>query len=248
MTVEKNLTFGLHDLPRRERIAETAKRLDTIGLTHRRNAYPHELSEGERQRVALARALMKKPDILLLDEPFANLDRPLKRAMLDEIEKTKERERVTVLFVTHNPDEALSVADRLLIMHQGTIIQHGTPQEVYRNPALPFVVYLLGHGGLMRGEVRNGEAVCAFGTFSLENEKVNGEIVFAFRPEDLRINYEGKGVQATVIDGHYEGGRWLVRINVGGDLLSLWSDHPLPIDLHILVEAITTPSILHGMS
>ena len=142
------------------------ERLEVMGLAHRLKAYPHELSEGERQRVALGRALIQRPDFLLLDEPFANLDCPLKEVLLKEIMEIKRREGVTILFVTHEQYEAMTVADKILIMQEGKIMQEGSPEEIYKHPVSPFVAYFLGPGGLITGEVREGKILSAFRMFS----------------------------------------------------------------------------------
>lgn len=246
MTVEKNLTFGLYRLSRKERMMKAKERLATMGLTHRLKAYPHELSEGERQRVALGRALIQKPDFLLLDEPFANLDRPLKEVLLREIVEIGRREGVTILFVTHEQYEALTIADKILIMNEGKIIQDGSPEEIYRYPSSPFVACFLGPGGLITGEVREGKILSPLGCFPCKEEMREGEIFLLFRPEDIRVSHSDDGIRALVREGHYQGGRWQWRVEVEETILSLWAQKPPPVDETVLLEIVNPPFLLPG--
>jgi iron(III) transport system ATP-binding protein len=246
MTVERNLTFGLYHLPRKERMMKAKERLEIMGLTHRLKAYPHELSEGERQRVALGRALIQKPDFLLLDEPFANLDRPLKEVLLREIVEIGRRERVTILFVTHEQYEALTVADKLLIMNEGKIIQEGSPEEIYRYPSSPFVACFLGPGGLITGEVREGTILSPLGCFPCKEEMREGEIFLLFRPEDIRVSHSDDGIKALVRGGQYQGGRWQWRVEVEETILSLWAQKPPPVGETVLLEIVNPPFLLPG--
>lgn len=246
MTVEKNLTLGLYHLSRKERMMRAKERLEVMGLAHRLKAYPHELSEGERQRVALGRALIQKPDFLLLDEPFANLDRPLKEVLLREIVEIGRREGVTILFVTHEQYEALTVADKILIMHEGKIIQEGSPEEIYRYPSSPFVAYFLGPGGLINGEVRDGKILSPLGWFPCKEDFREGEVFLLFRPEDIRISHSEDGIRALVREGHYQGGRWQWRVEVEEHILSLWEQKPPPLGEVVLLEIVNPPFLLPG--
>ena len=168
MTVFENVAFGLRVKPRRARLSEAeihARVHELLGLVqldwlgHR---YPAQLSGGQRQRIALARALAVKPDVLLLDEPFGALDAKVRKELRRWLRRLHDEIRITSVFVTHDQDEALEVADRVVVMNEGVIEQVGTPEEVYDHPATPFVYSFLGdvnlfHGRLEGGRVRIGD-------------------------------------------------------------------------------------------
>ena len=161
MTVIDNIGFSLkmRGTPKkecRERAQELLKliQLDMVG-----NRYPSQLSGGQRQRVALARALASKPKVLLLDEPFGALDAKVRKELRDWLRKLHEEIHVTSVFVTHDQEEALELADRIVVMSEGRIEQVGTPEEVYHQPANPFVMRFLGQVNLFHGRVEGGQLV-----------------------------------------------------------------------------------------
>ncbi len=144
LTVEKNIAFGLRHLPRSERAAIVVPLLELVGLSKFGERYPHELSGGERQRVALARALAPNPKLLLLDEPFSSLDARLRHAVRDETRAILKERGATALFVTHDTGDALSIADRIVVLRQGRVQQEGAPPEVYHAPANAYVASFFG--------------------------------------------------------------------------------------------------------
>lgn len=162
MTVQQNIAFGLEIKPRRERPAAAAisKRvgelLDLVQLGDHSGRFPDQLSGGQRQRVALARALAIEPRILLLDEPFGALDARVRKEMRNWLRGLQRKIGLTTLFVTHDQDEALEMADRLAILEQGAIVQVGAPGEVYDRPASPFVYEFLGGANRIDASVRDG--------------------------------------------------------------------------------------------
>ncbi len=184
--------------------------------------YPHELSGGQQQRVALARALVYSPSVLLLDEPFSNLDAKLReraRVWLKDLQSTLE---LTTVFVTHDQDEALSMSDRILVMDHGVILQAGTPEEVYREPTSRFVAEFLGHCNILTGRVRSrgsggfAVAVPAGGPELIVAElglRAGDEVEIAIRPEAIELGADNTGetdnrfmadVQSTAFLGdHY---------------------------------------------
>ncbi|MFO7542462.1 MAG: ABC transporter ATP-binding protein [Thiobacillus sp.] len=159
LTVAKNVAFGLSALPRGERDARVARMLDLVGLTGRGQAYPHELSGGQQQRVALARALAPGPKLLLLDEPFSNLDVDLREKLAQEVREILAHEHITALLVTHDQNEAFAMADWVGVMHEGRIQQWATPYDLYHEPANRFVADFVGQGALVNGEVINDHQV-----------------------------------------------------------------------------------------
>ncbi|MBN2105704.1 sulfate ABC transporter ATP-binding protein [bacterium] len=162
MTVFDNIAFGLRVRPRRTRPAKTEIRdkvfslLRLVQLEHFSDHYPAQLSGGQRQRIALARALAVEPKVLLLDEPFGALDAKVRKELRRWLRRLHDEIHVTTVFVTHDQEEALEVADRLVIMNNGGIEQIGTPEDVYHNPVNPFVFNFLGDVNLFRCRMENG--------------------------------------------------------------------------------------------
>ena len=134
MTIEKNVLFGLHKLSTQEQEDRLVRYLNMVGLLHVRDQYPHQLSGGEQQRIALIRSLIVQPSLLLLDEPFANLDSVIRRRLREDIVSILKQSKMTAIFVTHDPLEAMEIADRIIVMREGALVQQGTPQEVYTHP------------------------------------------------------------------------------------------------------------------
>ncbi|MBI1921043.1 MAG: sulfate/molybdate ABC transporter ATP-binding protein [Geobacter sp.] len=164
LTVFDNVAFGLNVKPRKERPAKGAIRekvlelLRLVQLEQLADRYPSQLSGGQRQRVALARALAVEPKVLLLDEPFGALDAKVRLELRRWLRRLHDEIHVTSVFVTHDQEEALEVADRIVVMNEGRVEQMGTPEEVYDNPASPFVYNFLGNVNLFHGRIDGGEA------------------------------------------------------------------------------------------
>ena len=159
LTIARNVAFGLRHLDKPARDARVAAMLETVGLAGRAEAYPHELSGGQQQRVALARALAPKPRLLLLDEPFSNLDVELREKLALEVRDILKHEGITALLVTHDQHEAFAMADAIGVMDQGRIQQWDTPYTLYHQPANRFVANFVGQGVLLPGEVLNQREV-----------------------------------------------------------------------------------------
>jgi len=187
MNVFKNIAFGLK--LRRIPVAEVKRRVDEVlelvGLTGYGNRQTHQLSGGQQQRVALARSLVLEPKILLLDEPFASLDQHLRERLREEVRDIQQRLKITTLFVTHGQDEALSMADRIVVLHDGRMEQVAAPDMLYREPETPFVAGFIGTMNLIEGNV-NGGTFSRPG-FSHKLLAGDGPAIFAVRPEALAI-------------------------------------------------------------
>ncbi len=187
LTAAKNVAYGLENA-RMSRV-QIAKRvlelLDLMGLATHGNKYPAQLSGGQQQRVALARALATSPGLLLLDEPLSALDAKVRVHLRHEIKQLQRRLRVTTIMVTHDQEEALTMADRIVVMNLGAIEQVGTPLEIYREPASPFVA-----GTVVReGAVRLGRTELAC---DVEGLAAGTEVTLAIRPEDIVVHDDGR--------------------------------------------------------
>ncbi|WP_254073514.1 ABC transporter ATP-binding protein [Acidisphaera sp. S103] len=155
MTVRANIEFGLkcHRLARAERVQRTADVIDLVGLGTMADRYPRQLSGGQQQRVALARVMALRPRLLLFDEPLSNLDAKLREQMRDEILRLQRQSGVTALFVTHDRDEAMTMADRIVVMSKGRVEQVGTPADIYDHPCTRFVADFIGAANFFEGAV-----------------------------------------------------------------------------------------------
>ncbi|MCE1169761.1 MAG: sulfate ABC transporter ATP-binding protein [Azovibrio sp.] len=199
MSVFDNVAFGLRVKPRKERPSEAVIRkkvhelLELVQLDWLADRFPAQLSGGQRQRIALARALAVEPRVLLLDEPFGALDAKVRKELRRWLRRLHDELHITSIFVTHDQEEALEVADRVVLMDHGHVEQIGTPEEVYRHPATPFVYGFLGavnhfHGRAEDGQVRVGEDLLHRGQDELALKLDQGAPVVAFaRPHELDI-------------------------------------------------------------
>jgi iron(III) transport system ATP-binding protein len=183
LDVASNVGYGLGRRPDRARVESM---LATVGLAGIGGRYPHELSGGQQQRVALARALITEPRAVLLDEPFSNLDAGLRERVRGEVREILRRAGVTSVFVTHDQEEALSVADLVAVVNEGRIEQVGTPEEVYSRPSNRWVAQFLGEIEVLPGSADNGTVSCELGTLPNSNG-LRGEVDVLVRPESLAV-------------------------------------------------------------
>jgi iron(III) transport system ATP-binding protein len=219
LSVEGNVAFGLSTRPREERDALTQRTLELVGLQHKAAGPVDELSGGERQRVALARALAPEPELVLLDEPFSSLDATLRAGLRREVELILRDAEATALLVTHDQEEALSLADRLAVMREGEIVQVGPPVEVYGSPATRWAAQFVGEVNVLAGVARGSGVETEVGVFDL-HAPASGSVHVAVRPEQLVLSARGNAnaeVVAREFRGHdvlyrlrHEGGRTLL--------------------------------------
>ena len=196
MTVFENVAFGLRVKPRKERPSEAQIKekvmslLKLVQLDWVADRFPSQLSGGQRQRIALARALAVEPKVLLLDEPFGALDAKVRKELRRWLRRLHDELHVTSIFVTHDQEEALEVADRVVVINKGKIEQEGTPQEVWENPASPFVYGFLGDVNLFKGRAKDGQVYLEEG-IQLESSEAHGAVdknAFAYvRPHELDV-------------------------------------------------------------
>ena len=214
LTVEANIAFGLSRRPRDEREALTRGTLELVGLQHKAGRYPHQLSGGERQRVALARALAPEPEVVLLDEPFSSLDATLRADLRREVELILRDAEATALLVTHDQEEALSLADRLAVMREGRIVQVGAPEEVYGRPASRWAAQFVGEVNVLAGVAREGGVETELGRFDLR-APATGTVHVAVRPEQLELTARHDG-NAEVVSREFRGHDVLYRLRHEG--------------------------------
>jgi putative spermidine/putrescine transport system ATP-binding protein len=213
MTVAQNVTFGLRmrKLPRAEVEARLAETLEMVKLAAMADRYPRQLSGGQQQRVALARALAIRPKVLLLDEPLSNLDANLRQQVAREIRGLQRAAGLTALMVTHDQDEAMMMADRLVVMNEGAVQQVGTQEELYERPANPFVARFIGHSNLVPGTLADGARLVlpSGGAIRLAGDyAASGACILAIRPERMRLcgpEDGGARVLGVVEDATYVG-------------------------------------------
>ena len=231
MTVMENVEFGLRmrKVDGASRTRRAAEALEMVGLAHLGERYAHQLSGGQQQRVALARALVTRPRVLLLDEPLSALDAKVRVQLRDEIRRIQTELGITTLFVTHDQEEALAVADRVAVMNSGNIEQIGTPEELYTSPATAFVANFVGLSNRVPAELR-GHDVTVYGIRLglLGVSPGDGAVSAMIRPEDIAISAEGAttgGLMATVLTSSFLGSfrRTHVRLD-DGTLVSVQHD------------------------
>jgi iron(III) transport system ATP-binding protein len=209
LTVEENVAFGLARRPRTARAAQVARILDLIGLGELARRYPHELSGGQQQRVATARALAPEPALLLLDEPFSNLDADLRAQMRDEVEKTLRATKTTAIFVTHDQEEAFTIADEVGVLNAGRLEQLGPPETIYHRPATPFVAEFVGAADFLPGVVTSEGIVTEIGVFGHDERREPGTNVrVMIRPDDVTFVPDDAG-EAVLIRRYFRGSETL---------------------------------------
>ncbi|MCD1265576.1 sulfate ABC transporter ATP-binding protein [Shinella sp. AETb1-6] len=202
MTVGENIAFGMKvsKIKRSpQAIAARVKELlDLVQLSGLKDRFPGQISGGQRQRVALARALAVDPRVLLLDEPFGALDANVRRDLRRWLRKIHDELGITTLFVTHDQEEALDLADRVVILNKGKIVQEGTPEAVCRNPADAFVMNFLGDANRLEAEIRGGKAHVDGVAFEADGV-ADGSGQILFRPADVSWREDGQGIAARIV-------------------------------------------------
>ncbi len=214
LRVQDNIAFGLHHLARSERASRVQEMLRLTGLEGFERRYPHELSGGQQQRVALARALVQNPVVLLLDEPFSNLDPDMAGRMRQELHDLLRRMKTTTVLVTHDHDEAFAMADRIAVLNQGRLEQFDTPEMMYHMPATPFVADFVGQADFIPGTVSQGMVHTELGEFPDTIECRDGTaVVVMIRPDDIHL-VPTEGARARVLSRQFHGSENLYTISL----------------------------------
>ena len=220
LTVAANIGFGL---ARRDRPGRVPKLLEVVGLESLGHRYPHELSGGQQQRVALARALAPAPELVLLDEPWSNVDPFLRETLRAEVAEIIRPLGVTVLLVTHDREEAFSLADRIALMRDGKVVQEGTPEQLYFSPASRWAAEFVGAANVLSGRVVDGRIETAIGAFLANGASAKSDAQVLVRPELLELEPSPTGA-ARVVGREFRGHDVFYRVRL--DDLELVSHRP----------------------
>ncbi len=215
LTIFDNVAFGLRELKKAEQLRRVNDALELVGLTTEHYRYPHEISGGQQQRVALARALAPQPKLLLMDEPFSNLDVALRERLSMEVRDILKQYGTTALFVTHNQHEAFAVADRIGVMHNGEILQWDNAHQLYHQPVSPKIAEFVGEGALITGVVRKENQVeTGLGLLSGVLSQPLPErtaVQLLIRPEDV-VHDDDSPVKAEVLRRNFRGANILYQL------------------------------------
>jgi len=225
LDVLHNICFGLKKLPRRQRRPRALEVLEMVDLADFASRHVHELSGGQQQRVALARSLAPSPQIILLDEPFANLDPALREETRHKVRRVLKENGTSALLVTHDQEEALSFADRIGVMRRGHVCQIGTPQQIYNRPSCPFVAGFLGRTNLIQTTATGEHAGTPFGQICLDHP-TTGPVTVSVRPEHLRLEPpRADQPRGRVISREFKGHDLTYRVHCEGQDLIVQTDY-----------------------
>ncbi len=245
MTVKRNIGFGLRRVGRAEKSALIGEMLERVGLDGMGDRYPHELSGGQQQRVALARALAPNPDLLLMDEPFSNLDVDLRERLIDEVRQILKDQEMTCVLVTHDQHDAFSLGDEVGVMYEGGILQWDSPYNLYHRPATRFIADFIGQGVFLAGTLATDNKV------ETELGIVQGRCEFEWqqgtaidvllRPDDV-LPDPASHLKAEIVQKAFKGAEILYTLQLasGGKILSLFpshADHAIGEQVGIRVKA-----------
>jgi iron(III) transport system ATP-binding protein len=209
-----NIAFGLHHLSRAERTCRVQEMLRLTGLEGLEHRYPHELSGGQQQRVALSRALVQNPVLLLLDEPFSNLDPDMASRMRQDLHSLLRRTKTTTILVTHDHDEAFAMADRIAVLNRGEIEQLDAPELIYHLPATQFVADFVGQADFVRGKIRQGLVHTELGEFPNTIDGAEGShVMVMIRPDDIHL-VPNKSANSRIVARQFRGSENLYTVQL----------------------------------
>jgi iron(III) transport system ATP-binding protein len=240
LSVAANIGYGVARGRRKARVREL---LDVVGLAGYDDRYPNELSGGQQQRVALARALAPEPGIVLLDEPWSNIDALRRTSMRDELAAILREAGVTVLLVTHDREEAFSVADQIALMREGEIVQAGSPEDVYFAPSTSWAAQFVGAANLVPGRLADGHVQTALGSFAAPAGEEDSQVQVLVRPELLELLPNGVG-DGEVVSREFRGHDVFYRVRLA-DGTTVFSHRPstevVPLGARVVVRRHTGP-------
>ena len=216
LTILQNVAFGLKALSREDATRTALTMLKRVGLEQYANDYPHILSGGQQQRVALARAIAPRPSVLLMDEPFSGLDVQLREEMQTQTLELLRETRASCLVVTHDPEEAMHLCDRIAVMRAGLIVQVGTPEELYREPADIFVARMFSEINEIGATVHDGGIETPFGRFPTPEIAEGTQVILCVRHRGIRLGDAGSGPAARVLHAKFLGDVAILDVGVDG--------------------------------
>jgi len=247
LRVAENIAFGLRHLSADQRTTQVHAMLAMTGLIGFERRYPHELSGGQQQRVALARALAQKPVILLLDEPFSNLDPDMTGKMRQDLHDLLRRTNTTAILVTHDHDEAFAMADRVAVLNNGRLEQFDTPEAIYHMPSTPFVADFVGQADFIPGIVENGKVLTEIGEFPNQVGYQGGaRVVVMIRPDDIHV-IPAENCTARILARQFRGSENLYMIGLpSGQVVhsSETSTSVYPIGTPVELQIVATHTVL----
>lgn len=214
LTAQENIAWGLNGVEKRKKKIKIEELLKQTSLNEHKDKYPHELSGGEQQRVSLARALAPEPNLVLLDEPFSSLDTNLRQAIRDETIQILKEANTTAIVVTHDPEEAMQIADKIILMNKGEIQQEGTAQDIYDTPKNNFAASFMGHVNHINGLVTGNTIKTAVGEFSNRNFPNKSYIDLVIRPQHIEFSTTNKNKNATIDSIKFIGSKAHIRFNI----------------------------------
>lgn len=213
MTVFKNIAFGLRGCTKNEAKKKVIEELALVGLDGMADRYPHELSGGQQQRVALARALAPSPEVMLLDEPFSNLDADLRLELRTETRRILKEKGTTTILVTHDQEEAFSLSDRVGVLNHGRLEQIGAPEEIYHKPVSRFVANFVGRADFVNGKIEGDSVISAIGIFKCGDAMPCGaiDVDLMIRPDDVDFAIDPNG-NASIIEAEFLGAEIIYKV------------------------------------
>jgi len=235
MTNIENLIYVMNGIPKSDKRKKALELLDLVHLSGKADKYPMALSGGERQRIAISRALAADPQILLLDEPFSNLERTLREDLTGEFKALLRSRRLTVVYVTHDQEDAFSLADKVFIIRNGKVQQAGDREDVFFHPADLFTAEFLGYRSFLTHPLSNSP-------ISRQQSVQNGNM-YAYRPNDIVV-IKNRMSQWRVVDSVFKEGQWLIKLESNGTTLYANSKNNITISTCVRVKALNPPALI----
>ncbi|MEZ9400669.1 ABC transporter ATP-binding protein [Vibrio cyclitrophicus] len=242
LTVSQNVAFGLRDMSEQDKTAKVQEMLELVHLDQFGDRYPHQLSGGQQQRVAIARSLAYKPDLLLLDEPFSNIDTQVRHELISQIRKIFKKQGVTAIFVTHSREEAFAFADKMAVMNHGVIEQYGSASELYFHPSSKFVADFLGGGSYLNAQrISDNEFETSLGLIEAKAQteiEVGAECALLLRPQHIVATHDVDS-NLSVLEQQFMGDHCRYVIEASGQKLLATSSEALEMGMPVTVKVDT---------
>ncbi|WP_454442416.1 ABC transporter ATP-binding protein [Vibrio bathopelagicus] len=242
LTVNQNVAFGLRDMSEQDKTAKVQEMLELVHLDQFGDRYPHQLSGGQQQRVAIARSLAYKPDLLLLDEPFSNIDTQVRHELISQIRKIFKKQGVTAIFVTHSREEAFAFADKMAVMNHGVIEQYGSASELYFHPSSKFVADFLGGGSYLGAQrISEHEFETSLGLIEAKAQtqiEIGAECALLLRPQHIVASHDIDS-NLSVLEQQFMGDHCRYVIEANGQKLLATSSEALEFGMPVTVKVDT---------